>query len=312
MYNIEIEVLVEKKRKKQVKQKRCAFHGIIYKITNLLNNKIYIGQTINSLMRRWNKHKHNGDPSMKIAMAIKKYGIENFTIEIIDWANDLTELNYKEWIWISKLNCLDDRFGYNIMEGGGNHTQPESCKLKISIANTGRPCSELAKQRTIETSKERWADPTYRAEQTQERLDRWKDPEFRILHAISMKNSITDESREKQSIKCIERNKDPEFKAKWLLSREGIYTSDEFKAKMSPINSKIAQDRYKRPFTVYEAVLVSKNKDHTITYKIGGVVGNWDLIRQCSIDMKIHESGVSQALNGTIKQYKGYIFIINE
>ena len=57
--------------------------GIIYKITNIINNKVYIGQTVNTIKQRWNKHCHsNGCRSLY--NAILKYGKENFNIEIIE------------------------------------------------------------------------------------------------------------------------------------------------------------------------------------------------------------------------------------
>ena len=59
--------------------------GNIYKITNLINNKIYIGQTINPISQRWSAHKShakNGS-THKLGRAIRKYGEENFKIELI-------------------------------------------------------------------------------------------------------------------------------------------------------------------------------------------------------------------------------------
>lgn len=58
---------------------------IIYKITNLINNKIYIGLTTCSLKERWNNHRHcvKSDPR-HLYCSMRKYGIENFKIEQID------------------------------------------------------------------------------------------------------------------------------------------------------------------------------------------------------------------------------------
>jgi group I intron endonuclease len=84
---------------------------IIYKITNLVNGKIYVG-----------KDKHNnpayfGSGSI-IKQAIEKYGIENFIKDIIDYANTEEELNEKEKYWIATLNSQDKNIGYNIKSGG--------------------------------------------------------------------------------------------------------------------------------------------------------------------------------------------------
>lgn len=66
----------------------------IYKITNKVNGKIYIGQSIN-LNRRISEHKRYKDPNQIIDQAIKKYGKDNFTFDIIEECQ-LEELNQRE------------------------------------------------------------------------------------------------------------------------------------------------------------------------------------------------------------------------
>lgn len=63
------------------------FKMIVYKITNLVNGKVYVGQTIRSLEDKWKQHLtlRNGCP--KLIAAIKSYGVENFKIELIEKAN---------------------------------------------------------------------------------------------------------------------------------------------------------------------------------------------------------------------------------
>lgn len=90
--------------------------GYIYKITNILNNYFYIGQTKNSVNKRLNSHisnafkrnKHNN----KFYNAIEKYGKDNFKIEIIKQIEDL-KLDEYEIYYIQKLNPH-----YNSSEGG--------------------------------------------------------------------------------------------------------------------------------------------------------------------------------------------------
>lgn len=93
----------------------------IYKITNLLNNKVYIGQVYNkSIYDRFKRHISEAKPTSKsyIGRAIAKYGFENFTIEEIDTANTLEELNEKEKYWIKYYNSTDLNYGYNLTPGG--------------------------------------------------------------------------------------------------------------------------------------------------------------------------------------------------
>lgn len=95
---------------------------LVYKITNTINDKVYIGQTVNSLKKRWMGHRvdckrnKNNHPMYN---AMRKHGVENFTIEEISGANSHTELNYQEWLLIHKNNTLWPN-GYNMKEGGGS------------------------------------------------------------------------------------------------------------------------------------------------------------------------------------------------
>lgn len=84
---------------------------VIYKVTNLINNKIYIGQD--------SKNKENYFGSGKIIKkAINKYGIENFKKEILEICSNVDELNQAEKYWIEKLNSTNPDIGYNISFGG--------------------------------------------------------------------------------------------------------------------------------------------------------------------------------------------------
>ena len=68
---------------------------IIYKITNKINNKVYIGLTTNTLKYRWSRHiseSKNVNDTKHLYKAIRKYGVENFVIEQIDETNDFEKL----------------------------------------------------------------------------------------------------------------------------------------------------------------------------------------------------------------------------
>ncbi|MBR5914145.1 MAG: GIY-YIG nuclease family protein [Selenomonadaceae bacterium] len=87
---------------------------IIYKITNLINGKIYVGQTKFSVEKRFKEH---AKADSLIGRAIRKYGKENFKIEVIETCKTFIELNEREIFWIAKLNCKVPN-GYNIADGG--------------------------------------------------------------------------------------------------------------------------------------------------------------------------------------------------
>ena len=88
----------------------------IYQITNLINGKIYIGQT-NNIQKRWANHKCSNDPDMVIARALRKYGVDNFHFEILLRGLTPEEANQKEVELIKEKNSLVPN-GYNVATGG--------------------------------------------------------------------------------------------------------------------------------------------------------------------------------------------------
>lgn len=108
---------------------------IIYKITNVLNNKCYIGQTYSDVRRRWVKHCSKTNNSI-IANAIRKYGRENFKLEIIASANNLENLNELEVILIKQYNSLTPS-GYNLEPGGRNCKRNTEAMKRAGITKRG-------------------------------------------------------------------------------------------------------------------------------------------------------------------------------
>ena len=103
----------------------------IYKITNIQNNKVYIGQTIRPVKDRFHRHINdalNNILDTHFARAIRKYGKDNFIIETIDEAINQIELNKKEQYWIQYYNSIQN--GYNetdaIGKCGGNTYQSKT------------------------------------------------------------------------------------------------------------------------------------------------------------------------------------------
>ena len=110
----------------------------IYKITNLINGKIYIGQTTRTLQQRWIEHcKPSSTNCVLLHNAIQKYGKENFIIEKIDMACDLEELNKKEIYWINYYDSANSDKGYNLSLGGGVMNISDVTRVKMSISHMG-------------------------------------------------------------------------------------------------------------------------------------------------------------------------------
>lgn len=117
--------------------------GFIYKIWNEVNDNLYIGQTIRPLSARLSQHKQNAkDQNSHLYLAMRKYGIENFHIELIEEvAND--QLNNREKYWISYYNSYFD--GYNSTLGGdGSLEQLVTVQEMEGLWQQGYGISEIA------------------------------------------------------------------------------------------------------------------------------------------------------------------------
>lgn len=101
----------------------------IYKITNIVNSKVYIGQTVQSNPKmRWYAHLADARRGKKSYLldSIRKYSQEAFIWEIVDSAVSLEELNVKEEYWLNYYRAQGITV-YNNREAGGNKTHsPES------------------------------------------------------------------------------------------------------------------------------------------------------------------------------------------
>ena len=124
----------------------------IYKITNIVNNKVYIGKTENnSVSKRWTSHKHKlkkGIHSNKhLQAAYNKYGKENFIYNIVTKSNKL-DINETEIFYIKHYKSNDNLFGYNKSLGGEGVSgipMPPQTRAAIRKANLGKSLSEYQK-----------------------------------------------------------------------------------------------------------------------------------------------------------------------
>lgn len=105
---------------------------VIYKITNNINGKVYIGQTIQDVRKRWRRHCAPTSRKSLIGTALFKYKKENFTFEVIDETpTDVNELNNLEKYYIRQFNTTSPN-GYNLTEGGLNYVITDELREKLS------------------------------------------------------------------------------------------------------------------------------------------------------------------------------------
>lgn len=142
--------------------------GIIYLITNTVNGKIYIGQTIHRLTLRWRKHKTSAASGSDLALhrAIRKYGANNFSVEVIAESFE-PFLDALEEFCIRLYCSRSTQYGYNMTPGGGGtgsgpdnhmygkpgwlagktHSDETKAKLRAKSLKVRKPLSEETRRK---------------------------------------------------------------------------------------------------------------------------------------------------------------------
>jgi len=203
----------------------------IYKTTNSINGKIYIGLSTKEVDKSIDYY---GSGTL-IRNAISKYGKEKFTKEII--VDDIPTkeiLCELEKYWILYYNSIDRTIGYNITSGGewGDSltNNPNILEIKIKMSNS---------------AKNNWKDPEYRNHIMERIKQKWKDPIFFEKMSNTAKKTWTGRKHTQETIqKCKEsklgtnnpnygKNLKDSTKNKLSDSLLGIKRSEETKIKMS-------------------------------------------------------------------------------
>lgn len=128
---------------------------VIYKVTNLINEKVYIGQTRLDVKERWKRHLYDAkrEKNNKFYNAINKYGEENFEIEIIeDNINNEEHLSQREIYWISFYDSY--KRGYNSTSGGEiSPMHFYDVRKKVSRSLKGRTLSPETRRKISKSHK---------------------------------------------------------------------------------------------------------------------------------------------------------------
>ena len=120
-------------------------YGYIYKIENVVNGKVYIGQTIQNPINRRNSHfaylKNNKHYNEHLQNAFNKYGESNFKFTVLNYATSKEVLDQLEDDYINYYDCLNPKNGYNLKSGGANGKPTLETRKKMSESNKGRKVS---------------------------------------------------------------------------------------------------------------------------------------------------------------------------
>lgn len=205
---------------------------IIYKTTNLINGKIYIGK--DSKLR--STYLGSG---IILRRAIAKYGKENFKKEILERCSSIEQLNEKEKYWIYKLNSNNKDIGYNLTEGGdGGNTytflsidRKKRRREELKLAAQQFNSSEEGKKFLSENSKKMWRNENHRAlisKMMTGREIKWADKISNSIKEWHKTNPITEDGKRRMR-----------ESGKQRLGTELIKISDELKQEIISLYQKI-------------------------------------------------------------------------
>lgn len=177
----------------------------IYKYTNTVNGKVYIGQTSRSLEERAQAGGRNYHECRRFYNAIQKYSWDAFVPEILETVHTVDEANEREIYYISKFNSTDENYGYNISQGGDNKIMSQESKMIISVKAKNRYTDKTAnpmygKKHTAHTleiqSQKKVGDknPMYGTQWTKAQRER--------SGCRGMKLNISDERRDELRERC--------------------------------------------------------------------------------------------------------------
>ena len=190
---------------------------IIYKSTNLDNNKSYIGQTVQELTTRIVQHKSDANRGLTdyFHRAIAKYGIDTFEWKVLRFCDYAESLNAFEQYYILLYDTNNRKFGYNLQTGGGDYRHANETKKKIGKKSKGRYHSDISKEKNrqshigkpmAEDTKKKlsksisgknhwnWGGTCIHTEETKKLISdkakkRWQDPVYiKKMLPISLKN----------------------------------------------------------------------------------------------------------------------------
>jgi group I intron endonuclease len=141
----------------QERGKVKSMKGIIYKATNTVNGKVYIGKTERTLSQRKSEHKYMAkvnDRRSPFQIAILKYGgVSAFIWEQIDTFANAEELEEKEKFWVAFYKADNPAHGYNHTVGGIKTVYTQEARKKISEAQKGEKSYWFGKSHTFEARK---------------------------------------------------------------------------------------------------------------------------------------------------------------
>lgn len=167
---------------------------LIYKCTNLITTKAYIGQTTRTLSIRIQEYcKYSGGSETYFHNSLRKYGIENFHWEILYETDDLFTLNFMENYYIEKQNTLSPN-GYNLTTGGLNKTPTLEVRQKMSESGKRKMFTKEHRLKLSEANRRRKVSPETRLKMSNSKIGkgvgRRHSPEAKLKMSLAKRTKL--------------------------------------------------------------------------------------------------------------------------
>lgn len=161
-------------------------YGVIYRLTNTVTGKVYVGQTVMQLRKRLNAHFRSPNCRL-LAFSLKKHGRQSFVLDTLATAYSRQELNALETEWIVRLGANVRTFGYNLSTGGDGKVFSDESRQRLSAAHKKRWGNTESRARQSETMKESKGSPEARAKHSAAMKAHWATKTQEEKHRIAMK-----------------------------------------------------------------------------------------------------------------------------
>jgi group I intron endonuclease len=192
----------------------------IYCHTHVESGRRYIGLTKKTILQRWNNHvlnahKKTGKGCRYFWSAIRKYGKDAFSHEVLEYCSTLEVANQAEEAWVEFYETRNQEKGFNLAKGGSYAPSPESLNVgkKISAAVTGRRMSEECKAHLS-----RIRTGSKHSPETRQKLDAIKQStQWRERQSASHRGKVTSEET-KARIRASNKSGDPEVRSRIAAS----------------------------------------------------------------------------------------------
>jgi len=257
-------------------------YGYIYRATNVVNYKVYVGQTTtsrwkegqNPIKERWKEEvgeayrkQARGENLRYVENAITKYGPENFELTQQDIAYSQEDLDQKETKHIRDYDSMNPDKGYNLKEGGMGGRLSEQAKENLSKVITDKYQNDLEyrEKQTKERQERAIKNPEWHQKMTEINRERGKDPQWREKMSQVGKNKWQERDyNEKQSKERKERAiKNPEWHQKMTEINRKRANNPQYLKKMT----EITRERAKNPGWREKLSLAGTNKWRESEYR---------------------------------------------